>query len=294
MEEYFNTFMNLDFLGSKKETVPDKNIELVPVDQEICSGCLKNITDGNGFYIDSLFEYYHPNCFKCCKCKCSFSDNNPYIPFKGNAYCEKDYISMGAICFACKTPINGHSIFALGRNYHHEHFTCTDCKISLSNGFFEHDDNIYCEKHYKLKTLNCQICHQKIGKFPSVSGQHGLIHSSCLKCNFGNGKCNATISDKFYIHLQKPICEYHFHSERKTLCPACDTGIDGYCAEVDENTRFHRECWTCAACNCFLQGSYYIHMGGAYCEKDIKKLLPNSNSRQKRTTLLYNTLEIIF
>jgi paxillin len=290
MEAYFNTVLGFDFLaGFRKpeESKSDKKLENL----HTCAGCEQDAEESEVFFIDALAKHFHPDCFKCFKCNCTFSTRNPFIPYQGKAFCEKDFVQSGVICHACNFPIKGRSLLALEKNWHPEHFTCTDCKKPLSSGFFEHQGQVYCEKHYQRKAIKCQICNHSIGTSPSVPGSNGLIHKSCLTCSFGHGKCNASSSSKFYVLDSRPICEYHFHVEKKTLCPACDTGIDGYCAEVDPDTRFHRECWTCAACNCFLEGSYYIYMGGAYCEKDINRLTPNSSSVKKRTTLIYNTLD---
>ena len=304
MEEYFNSIVISDDFSSLQRNKPRKRSESLSktkkkspiLKDEICSGCLQHIVDEDGFYIEQLFEFFHPQCFKCCKCSSAFTQNNPWIPFEGKAYCERDYLKIGAICFGCKTPIKGKSLFAVGQNWHQEHFCCFACKIPIKNGFFEIDGQIFCEQDYiNLNSAKCEICYQSIGNTPSVHGQKGQIHISCLKCtSTGNGRCNASPeTSKFYTFNSQPICEYHYHYERKTLCPACDTGIDGYCAEVDENTKFHRECWTCAACNCYLEGSYYIHQGGAYCEKDIINLLGSAKTKtlKKRTTFLYNTLD---
>ena len=288
MEAYFASLKNNDLLSSFRNTEEANN---KPTNIQTCSSCKQATSEENAFFIEPLSQYFHPDCFRCCKCNCSFSTENPFIPYNGKPFCERDFVALGAICNACNVPIKGRALFALDKNWHPEHFTCCECKKQVSKGFFEYEGGVYCENDYKRKILKCQVCKKSIGNYPFVTGLNGPIHKSCLECMFGNGKCTASASSKFYLLDGNPICEYHFHQERNTLCPACDTAINGYCAEVDENTRFHRECWTCAACNCFLEGSYYIHMGGAYCETDIKKLLPNSNSAKKRTTLIYNTAD---
>lgn len=106
MEEYFTTFSNYDFLAAFRAKDPDPtpsldNKDLASADQQVCHGCQKDIMDGDGFYIDSLFQHFHPNCFRCFKCNCSFSAKNPFIPYQGKAFCERDYLALGAICNGC-------------------------------------------------------------------------------------------------------------------------------------------------------------------------------------------------
>ncbi|MED6257539.1 hypothetical protein ATANTOWER_026372, partial [Ataeniobius toweri] len=68
------------------------------------------------------------------------------------------------VCGACKKPIAGQVVTAMGRTWHPEHFVCTHCQEEIgSRNFFERDGLPYCEKDYhNLFSPRCHYCNGPI------------------------------------------------------------------------------------------------------------------------------------
>ena len=68
------------------------------------------------------------------------------------------------MCAACKKPILGKVLDALGRQWHPEHFTCASCETELSNAtYYESNGRPYCEKDYhELYAPRCAYCNGPI------------------------------------------------------------------------------------------------------------------------------------
>ena len=64
------------------------------------------------------------------------------------------------VCGACDKPIVGQVITALGRTWHPEHFTCSQCNQELgTQNFFERESKPYCEHCYhSLFSPRCGYC----------------------------------------------------------------------------------------------------------------------------------------
>lgn len=63
---------------------------------------------------------------------------------------------------ACRS--RGRYLVALGRSWHPEEFTCSQCKVVLEvGGFFEERGSIFCTKCYDGRYApNCAKCRRKI------------------------------------------------------------------------------------------------------------------------------------
>ncbi|XP_034539535.1 paxillin-like, partial [Notolabrus celidotus] len=68
------------------------------------------------------------------------------------------------VCGACKKPIVGQVVTAMGRTWHPEHFVCTHCQDEIgSRNFFEREGQPYCEKDYhSLFSPRCHYCNGPI------------------------------------------------------------------------------------------------------------------------------------
>lgn len=64
--------------------------------------------------------------------------------------------------FVCAS--RGRYLVALGRSWHPEEFTCSQCKKVLDEGgFFEEKGSVYCTKCYDNRYApNCAKCKKKI------------------------------------------------------------------------------------------------------------------------------------
>ena len=58
----------------------------------LCKKCTRPVYDEtDGYEVEVLNGWFHPDCFTCSHCDCTFDDHNPFVPHNGNAYCEKHY-----------------------------------------------------------------------------------------------------------------------------------------------------------------------------------------------------------
>ena len=64
------------------------------------------------------------------------------------------------ICGACRRPIEGRVVTALGKHWCVEHFVCAKCeKPFLGNRHYERKGLAYCETHYHQLFGNlCHVC----------------------------------------------------------------------------------------------------------------------------------------
>ncbi|VDP97659.1 unnamed protein product [Trichobilharzia regenti] len=67
-------------------------------------------------------------------------------------------------CYACKKPINGTLITAIGKEWHPEHFTCASCRVGLvRQDFYERDDQAYCTQcHVQMFSPKCGYCGEAV------------------------------------------------------------------------------------------------------------------------------------
>ncbi len=102
----------------------------------------------------------------------------------------------------------------------------------------------------------CRGCNEVIvGK--SVSSADGRLtgryHKRCFMCM----TCKEPFrTADFYVHDNHPYCQRHYHQLNKSLCAACDCGIEGRYVEIDDKQKFHQDCFTCQVSRnmtrCFL------------------------------------------
>ena len=88
------------------------------------------------------------------------------------------------VCGACRKPIVGQVITALGRTWHPEHFTCNNCNQELgTQNFFERDGKPFCENCYhSLFSPRCGYCQGPIlDKCIYALGQ--TWHPDCFCCS---------------------------------------------------------------------------------------------------------------
>lgn len=73
--------------------------------------------------------------------------------------------ASGLFLFVCLFVVSrGRYLVALGRSWHPEEFTCSQCKVVLEEGgFFEERGSVYCTKcHDNRYAPNCAKCKKKI------------------------------------------------------------------------------------------------------------------------------------
>ncbi|KAF7252557.1 LIM and senescent cell antigen-like-containing domain protein 1 [Varanus komodoensis] len=91
---------------------------------------------------------YHPDHFNCANCGKELTAEAREL--KGELYCLPCHDKMGVpICGACRRPIEGRVVNAMGKQWHVEHFVCAKCeKPFLGHRHYERKGLAYCETHY--------------------------------------------------------------------------------------------------------------------------------------------------
>ncbi|KAM8909135.1 PDZ and LIM domain protein 7 isoform 3-T5 [Spinachia spinachia] len=165
------------------------------------------------------------------------------------------------LCGACNKVIRGRYLVALGRSWHPEEFTCSQCKVLLDEGgFFEEKGSVYCAKcHDSRYAPNCAKCKKKI----TGEIMHALkmtYHVECFKC----AACKTAIRNQaFYMEEGEPYCEKDYEKMFGTKCHGCDFKIDAGDRFLEAlGYSWHDTCFVCALCQINLEGKTF------YSKKD--------------------------
>ncbi|XP_033829466.1 PDZ and LIM domain protein 7 isoform X2 [Periophthalmus magnuspinnatus] len=165
------------------------------------------------------------------------------------------------VCGACNKIIRGRYLVALGRSWHPEEFTCSQCKAMLDEGgFFEERGAVYCTKcHDNRYAPNCAKCKKKI----TGEIMHALkmtYHVQCFNC----AACKNPIRNQaFYMEEGEPYCERDYEKMFGTKCHGCDFKIDAGDRFLEAlGYSWHDTCFVCALCQINLEGKTF------YSKKD--------------------------
>uniref|UniRef100_A0A3Q4HD93 PDZ and LIM domain protein 7 n=1 Tax=Neolamprologus brichardi TaxID=32507 RepID=A0A3Q4HD93_NEOBR len=166
------------------------------------------------------------------------------------------------ICGACNKIIRGRYLVALGRSWHPEEFTCSQCKAVLEEGgFFEERGAVYCTKcHDNRYAPNCAKCKKKIigdsvHSFKQ-SNTEGFTKHKCI--TFLSHISSARHSPPSLL-LSSPDYEKMFG----TKCHGCDFKIDAGDRFLEAlGYSWHDTCFVCALCQINLEGKTF------YSKKD--------------------------
>ncbi|CAG0897898.1 unnamed protein product [Darwinula stevensoni] len=167
-------------------------------------------------------------------------------------------------CSACKKPIVGQVVTALGKTWHVEHFTCAHCNQELgAKTFFERDGLPYCEPDYhNLFSPRCAYCNGPILDkcITALEKTWHPEHFFCVKCGktFGD--------DGFHEKDDEPYCREDYFALFAPKCNGCNHPItENYISAL--NTQWHSHCFVCRDCGQpFSGGSFYDFEGMPYCE----------------------------
>lgn len=241
-----------------------------------CGGCDEPLS---GQAITTSGKHWHPRCFKCQSCH----QNLEHIAFyekNSLPYCALDYHELfSPRCDFCKTPIEEHSISALGKTYHAGHFFCRECgkPFDEETSFLEHNGYAYCEAdYYKQFGKACKGCEEIItGDFLVALG--GEWHKECFVCADCGG---AFASSTFLIKGGKPYCEEHYHQQtslkKKISLPKAKTlkplpSLDGILESKESKPALGKEKdnvfnkdKTCHKCQAVINGRCYSAFGHDY------------------------------
>lgn len=168
------------------------------------------------------------------------------------------------ICFACKGPILGEIIQALGNTYHPEHFVCGNCRDPLgTRNFYEVNHIIYCDRCFMdVHCPKCAHCNEPvIDRCISALGKKWHVeHFICTQClkPFPGGS--------FYERDGRPYCEADFYALFAPKCASCNEPIRGDCINA-LGSQWHPEHFACTYCGkSFAGGTFFEYNGKPYCE----------------------------
>ncbi|XP_041937534.1 LIM and senescent cell antigen-like-containing domain protein 1 isoform X1 [Alosa sapidissima] len=179
----------------------------------ICQKCHAIIEDNPLIFKN---DPYHPDHFNCNNCGKELTSDAREL--KGELYCLPCHDKMGVpICGACRRPIEGRVVNAMGKQWHVEHFVCAKCeKPFLGHRHYERKGLAYCETHYnQLFGDVCYHCNRVI-EGDVVSALNKAWCVNCFSCSTCNTKL--TLKDKFVEVDLKPVCKHcyeHYPEELK-------------------------------------------------------------------------------
>ncbi|WKY02840.1 hypothetical protein Q1695_016268 [Nippostrongylus brasiliensis] len=208
-----------------------------------CAQCGKPIV---GQVVIALGKMWHPEHYTCCECGSELGHRN-FFERNGRAYCEEDYHNQfSPRCAGCNGPIKDRCVTALGKNFHLQCFTCSECGREFGDdGFHEKDGLTYCRRDFfRLFAPKCNGCQNPItSNFITALGTHW--HPECFVCqmcgsSFGGGT--------FFDDGGHPLCETHYHERRGSLCHECRAPISGRCVTAI-GRKFHPEHFRCSYCS---------------------------------------------
>ncbi|XP_038135963.1 flocculation protein FLO11-like isoform X1 [Cyprinodon tularosa] len=172
--------------------------------------------------------------------------------------------SAKGVCGACKKPIAGQVVTAMGRTWHPEHFVCTHCQEEIgSRNFFERDGLPYCEKDYhNLFSPRCHYCNGPIldKVVTALDKTWHPEHFFCAQCGSFFGP------EGFHEKDGKAFCRKDYFDMFAPKCGGCSRAIlENYISAL--NSLWHPECFVCRECfTPFINGSFFDHDGQPYCE----------------------------
>jgi RhoGAP domain/LIM domain/RhoGEF domain len=110
-----------------------------------CAGCKKAIESGG---LAALDKKWHRECFVCQKCRGALSGSFIRGKEDGMPYCKNCFAqkSGAGSCMGCGQPISGQFFRAMGGTWHPKDcFVCSNCKGSLTAGFFDKGGKPVCK-----------------------------------------------------------------------------------------------------------------------------------------------------
>ncbi|XP_029115207.1 paxillin isoform X3 [Scleropages formosus] len=168
------------------------------------------------------------------------------------------------VCGACKKPIAGQVVTAMGRTWHPEHFVCTHCQEEIgSRNFFEREGLPYCEKDYhNLFSPRCFYCNGPIldKVVTALDRTWHPEHFFCAQCGAFFGP------EGFHEKDGKAYCRKDYFDMFAPKCGGCARAIlENYISAL--SSLWHPECFVCRECfTPFVNGSFFEHDGQPFCE----------------------------
>ncbi|CAE6446007.1 unnamed protein product [Rhizoctonia solani] len=173
--------------------------------------------------------------------------------------------------------------------------TCAKCEKRIEDGrWIKIDDGgntVLCEQDWKMmylpKCRQCGLAIETQAIYASDGQLKGKYHKECFNCY----TCHKPFPDRsFYVHQERPYCEYHYHEANNSLCaaPSCLQPIEGPCAMSHSGARYHPEHFTCehedseGKCEALLQEYWEIN-AKRMCERHAARAESEEDGTGQRT-----------
>ncbi|KAF2209757.1 hypothetical protein CERZMDRAFT_86719 [Cercospora zeae-maydis SCOH1-5] len=122
----------------------------------MCRGCGHMIEGKSVKAADGrLTGRWHKACFVCRTCDAPFLTADFYV-INNHPYCEHHYHEQNdSLCHGCNRGIEGQYLETttstrqgvIDKKYHPRCFTCSQCRVILTDDYFEISCRVYCERH---------------------------------------------------------------------------------------------------------------------------------------------------
>ncbi|KAM3418265.1 hypothetical protein BST61_g4266 [Cercospora zeina] len=122
----------------------------------MCRGCGHMIEGKSVKAADGrLTGRWHKACFVCRTCDAPFLTADFYV-INNHPYCEHHYHEQNdSLCHGCNRGIEGQYLETttstrqgvVDKKYHPCCFTCSQCRVILTDDYFEINSRVYCERH---------------------------------------------------------------------------------------------------------------------------------------------------
>ncbi|XP_026540219.1 filamin-binding LIM protein 1 [Notechis scutatus] len=182
----------------------------------ICAFCHKGISPG-ALALEAMRKQYHVRCFTCRGCHSSLAGER-YYQKEGRPLCVACYQTTLEKCDACQASILSEIVWAVGKGYHPECFTCVDCSRQIGSDAFAVDDEqraLCLPDFYRRFAPVCGVCEEPI--IPQEGRDAYRIeclgrsfHEDCYRCE----KCQVLLS-------LEPTEDGCYPLGSRLLCQAC-------------------------------------------------------------------------
>ncbi|XP_039223085.1 filamin-binding LIM protein 1 [Crotalus tigris] len=163
---------------------------------DICAFCHKGISP-DALALEAMRKQYHVRCFTCRTCHSSLAGKS-YYQKEGRPLCTACYQETLEKCDACQDFILHEIVWALGKGYHPECFTCVACSRQIGSDAFAVDDEhqaLCLPDFYRRFAPICGVCEEPIiprdGRDAyKIECLGRSFHEDCYRCE----KCQVLLS----------------------------------------------------------------------------------------------------
>lgn len=208
---------------------------------ERCAGCDGRL--GQEYRI-ALGRRWHDCCLVCKGCYKPLGDAS-FVKKDGKPYHEACYMrAFGERCTGCGLIIDGRYIRNESGDKYHE--KCFPAKENWS----------------PKENRRCAGCSGRIGREHTIA-LGAAWHPGCFRCT----GCFEPLDDaKFVVKDGQPYHDACYMKAHGDKCTGCGLFIRGkYLTALESGSKYHPECFTCAACGEGVQHSYINVNGAPYC-----------------------------